>query len=137
MKYSVKKTPRIYTKMEGLADRLPVLEARGDRVLFKYPVAKEFVTLSCADFAAMARRVAAGLSAVGLGGKRVALIGETSPEWVASYIAIIAGGGVAIPMDKELAIPEIEGFLSRVEYFFRVTKMPQKFRLHPVRNILP
>ncbi len=115
MKYSVKKTPRIYTKLEGLADLLPILEARGERVLFKYPKGKEFVTLSNADFAAMIRRVAAGLSAVGLGGKRVALIGETSPEWVASYIAIIAGGGVAIPMDKELAIPEIEGFLSSVE----------------------
>ena len=115
MKYSTKKTPRIYTKLAGLGDLIPVLEARGDRTLFKYPVGKEFVELSSADFAQMTRRVAAGLSAVGLGGKRVALIGETSPEWVASYIAVIAGGGVAIPMDKELAIDAIEGFLSTVD----------------------
>ena len=115
MKYSTKKTPRIYAKLEGLADLLPRLEARGDRILFEYPKGKEFVALSSADFARMARRVAAGLHAVGLGGKRVALIGETSPEWVASYIAIVAGGGVAIPMDKELAISEIEGFLAGVD----------------------
>ena len=115
MKYSVKKTPRIYTRLDGFADLLPVLEARGDRVLFKYPVGKEFVTLSNAAFAQKIRRVAAGLSAVGLAGKRVALIGETSPEWVASYIAIVAGGGIAIPMDKELAIDSIEGFLASVE----------------------
>ncbi len=115
MKYSVKKTPRIYTKLAGFADLLPVLEARGDRVLFKYPEGKTFVTLASADFARMIRRVAAGLSAVSLGGKRVALIGETSPEWVASYLAIVAGGGVAIPMDKELAISEIEGFLAGVD----------------------
>ena len=115
MKYSVKKTPRIYTKLTGFADLLPVLEARGERVLFKYPVAKEFVTLSSADFATMIRRVAAGLSAVGLGGKRIAIIGETSPEWVASYLAIVAGGGIAIPMDKELTVEAIEGFLSTVE----------------------
>ena len=31
MKYSVKKTPRIYTKLEGFADLLPVLAARGER----------------------------------------------------------------------------------------------------------
>ena len=115
MKYSVKKTPRIYTKLQGFADLLPVLEARGDRTLFKYPVGKEFVSLSNADFAAMIRRTAAGLHAIGLGGKRVAIIGETSPEWVASYLAIVAGGGVAIPMDKELAIESIEGFLSTVD----------------------
>jgi len=115
MKYSVKKTPRIYTKLEGFADLLPVLTERGDRVLFKYPQGNSFTTLSCADFASMIRRVAAGLSAAGLGGARVAIIGETSPEWVASYLAIVAGGGVAIPMDKELAIESIEGFLSTVE----------------------
>ncbi len=115
MKYSVKKTPRIYTKMEGFADLIPALEARGERVLFKYPQGKDFATLSSADFALMVRRVAAGLSAVGLGGKRVALIGETSPEWVASYLAIVASGGIAIPMDKELAIEAIEGFLSSVD----------------------
>ena len=115
MKYSVKKTPRIYTKLAGFADLLPALDARGDRALFKYPEGKEFVTLSNADFATKVRRVAAGLSAVGLGGKRVAIIGETSPEWVASYLAIVAGGGVAVPMDKELAIESIEGFLASVE----------------------
>ena len=115
MKYSVKKTPRVYTKLAGFADLLPVLDARGDRVLFKYPEGKTFVSLSSGDFAKMIRKVAAGLSAVGLDGKRVALIGETSPEWVASYLAIVAGGGVAIPMDKELAITEIEGFLAGVD----------------------
>ncbi len=115
MKYSVKKTPRIYVKLEGFADLLPAMDARGDRVLFKYPEGKEFVTLSNADFATKVRRVAAGLSAVGLSGKRVALIGETSPEWVASYLAIVAGGGIAIPMDKELAVEAIEGFLATAE----------------------
>ena len=37
MKYSVKKTPRIYTKLEGFADLLPLLESRGERVLFLGP----------------------------------------------------------------------------------------------------
>ena len=115
MKYSVKKTPRVYTKLEGIADLLPALVARGERTLFKYPKGKEFVTLSFSDFAALVKRVGAGLAAAGLAGKRVALIGETSPEWVASYMAIIANGGVAIPMDKELAVEAIEGFLATVD----------------------
>ena len=115
MKYSVKKTPRIYTPLKGFADLLPILEERGERTLFKYPKGKEFVCVSNAEFATMIRSVAAGLDAKGFAGKRIAIIGETSPEWVASYIGIIAGGGVAIPMDKELAITEIEGFLAGVD----------------------
>ena len=115
MKYSVKKTPRVYTPLKGFAHLISVLEEKGERVAYKYAVGRGFETLSYAAFAQMARAVAAGLSAEGLAGKRIGLLGETSPEWVASYIGIIAGGGVAIPLDKELEISQIEGFLSGVE----------------------
>ncbi|MBE6630401.1 MAG: long-chain fatty acid--CoA ligase [Ruminococcaceae bacterium] len=114
MKYSIKNKHHVYPQLAGLADLLPRMEARGDHTLFKYPKGKEFVCVSNAEFAHMIRSVAAGLDAAGLAGKRIAIIGETSPEWVASYIGIITGGGVAIPMDKELAISEVEGFLSGV-----------------------
>ena len=115
MKYSVKKRARAYTDIEGFAHFISMLEQRGDRVAYKYPEGKTFVTLSYAALARKAKAVAAGLAAAGLGGERVAIIGETSPEWVATYLGVIAGGGVAIPMDKELAISEIEGFLASVE----------------------
>lgn len=115
MKYSVKKRARVYTPLRGFAHLISVLEAKGDRVAFKYPVGRSFETLSYAKLAAMATAVAAGLEAEGLAGKRIAIIGETSPQWVASYLGIIAGGGVAIPMDKELEISQIEGFLASVD----------------------
>lgn len=113
-KYCVKKTPRIYTPIKNFAHLIAIQESRGARPVFKYPKGKEFVTVTAGEFAAMATRVAAGLKAAGLEGKRVAIIGETSPEWVATYLGTVASGGVAIPMDKELAVPEIEGFLASV-----------------------
>ncbi|MBQ9778867.1 MAG: AMP-binding protein [Clostridia bacterium] len=114
-KYCTKKTPRIYEPVKNFAQLIDSLGKKGDKVAFQYPKGKEFVSVSYGEFSTLCRRVAAGLSAAGLAGKRIALIGETSVEWVASYIGIIAGGGVVIPMDKELAISEIEGFLSGVD----------------------
>ena len=112
---NVKKNPRIYPEVSSFKDLIKICEDRGDKVAFKYPVGKSFETLSYGDFAREITAIAAGLSALGLSGKRIAVIGETSHQWVASYFATVASGGVIIPMDKELAIEEIEGFLAGVE----------------------
>ena len=99
MKYSVKKVNREYTPLESFAHLISVLEKRGDRVAFKYAVGKSFETITYASFAHMATAVAAGLNQIGLAGERIGIIGDTSPEWVASYLGIVAAGGVAIPLD--------------------------------------
>jgi long-chain acyl-CoA synthetase len=51
------------------------------------------------------------MTAAGLGGKCIAVVGETSVEWVASYLATLAMGGTIVPIDKELDVGAIEGFL--------------------------
>ena len=112
---NVKKNPRIYPEVSSFKDLVKVFADRGDKVAFKYPVGKSFETLSYGDFAKEITAIAAGLNALGLTSKRIAVIGETSHQWVASYFATVASGGVIIPMDKELAIEEIEGFLAGVE----------------------
>ena len=112
---NVKKNPRIYPEISSFKDLIKVFAQRGDKTAFKYPVGKRFEALSYGDFASEITAIAAGLNALGLSGKRIAVIGETSHEWVASYFATVASGGAIIPMDKELAIEEIEGFLAGVE----------------------
>ena len=114
-KFSTKKTPRIYTPIDSFRHLLSICEQRVGRPAFKYPKGKEFITVTYDEFAHMCYSVSAGLQAAGLEGKRIAVIGETSPEWVATYLGVVTGGGVIIPMDKELAISEIEGFLAGVD----------------------
>lgn len=94
---------------------LTKLAARGEHPVFRYPVGASFVSMDYVTFAHRAAAVAAGFSAMGLADARVAVIGETSPEWVATYLGVIAGGGVIVPMDKELDITEIGKFLAGVE----------------------
>lgn len=93
------------------------LDGFGDRIIYRYFVdgGKNLAEMTYRDFAGMVRTEAAGLSALGFAGRRVAIIGETSPEWVATFLSIVTSGGIAVPMDKELAISEIEGLLASAE----------------------
>lgn len=57
---------------------------------------------------------------LGLGGKRFAILGESRPEWIAVYLAVLCTGGVAVPLDKELLEDQLENFitLSEVDVLF-------------------
>ena len=48
-----------------------------------------------------------GLRSLGLGEKRIALIGFNSYEWILTYLSVLCGVGVIVPLDKELTEPEI------------------------------
>ena len=48
------------------------------------------------------RTLGAGMIRLGLRGKRVAIIGFNSYEWILSYLAVVCGVGIAVPLDKEL-----------------------------------
>ncbi len=110
------KTVRKYERVDNVLDFLRVIEKHGDKVLYSYFDKRRNVNdMSYAKFVRRVRRMAAGLTELGYAGKRIAIIGETSPAWVISYLAVLATGGVAIPMDKELEISVIEGFLDSVD----------------------
>lgn len=48
---------------------------------------------------------------MGLKGHHIAIIGENSYSWIVSYLAIINGVGVAVPLDKELTDEDITKLL--------------------------
>lgn len=88
----------------------------GDRTAYRYfDRQHNLLSLTYRNLSAKFLQQAAGYKAVGLAGKRIAIIGETSVEWVSSYVAAIAAGGIAIPMDRELDIEQIKGFLEFAE----------------------
>lgn len=51
------------------------------------------------------------LCSEGLEYKKIAVIGKNSYEWALSYMAIVCGTGVVVPIDKELKAPEIKNIL--------------------------
>lgn len=58
-------------------------------------------------------RIARGLHHWGIRkGDRIALIGATSPDWIAAYLAIMQSGAIVVPVDKELKAGELRHVLT-------------------------
>ena len=88
----------------------------GDKTAYRYfDRQHNLLSLTYRNLSAKFLQTAAGLDAVDLAGKRIAIIGETSIEWICAYVATIAAGGIAVPMDKELDVEQIEGFFTFAE----------------------
>ena len=110
-----KKLERGYISVSDVNALLSYIKSHGDKLAYRYFENNSLKEMTYAEFYAMIHQIAAGLDKLGLTGKRIAVIGDTSPQWLATYLAALANGTVVIPMDKELAVSEIEKFLSIVE----------------------
>ena len=47
--------------------------------------------------------------------KHIAVLGENSYEWLVCFFAIVCGGGVAVPIDKELPAEEVKTLLEKAD----------------------
>lgn len=106
---------RVNPRASDVLDLLEQIRDHGDKIAYRYYVGKEIKDLTYGQFYTMVRECAAAFDAMGLKGKRVAVIGDTSPQWICTYLASLAAGCVAVPMDKELDVNEICKFLDIVE----------------------
>lgn len=84
-----------------------------DRDAFRIREGKGYRSISYTSFVGDVMSLAAALEARGLARKHLALLGENSYQWVVSYFATVVSGGVIIPIDKELSIPEVEVVISQ------------------------
>ncbi len=106
---------RIAPRAGDVLDLIDLIAAHGDKIAYRYYVGKEIKSLTYAEFHTMVYETAAAFDAMGLKGERVAVIGDTSPQWICTYVAALAAGCVVVPMDKELEIGEVCKFLDMVE----------------------
>ena len=111
-----KKTEHIYTLCADVAEYLDVLATHDGSTMFVWKEKSERREITYLDFVEAVRALGLGLEEIF--GKsteehpvRIAVIGESSPKWFAAYLAIMAAGYTVVPMDKELAVSEIGGFL--------------------------
>ena len=108
-----KKSVRRYIpiiSLQQLVDRNAVQNK--DKVLFRYFVEKDRVEeMTYFEFYRAVYALIDRFKELGLAGKKIAVTGDTCPEWLITYFAAIITGGVAIPLDKELKGSEIAGFL--------------------------
>lgn len=76
-------------------------------------------------------------SRLGIMGKHVAVIGETWPDYVCTYYTTVNGGGVIIPLDRELALDEIVNFCNFADVEAIVYTQGFNNKLTPMEDRLP
>ena len=89
----------------------------GDHVAFyqKMRPGAEYETISYRQTLEDVNALGTALIDAGLKGKKIAIVGENSYWWAVSYLAVVCGTGIAVPLDKELSAKEVEGLVSQSE----------------------
>ena len=97
---------------ENVAKKYP------DRIAISYkehPSDKVTVDRTYAEARDYIRNAGTGLISLGCRDKHIALIGESSYEWICTYFALMSIGAVVVPIDKDLPSDQMMGILNAAE----------------------
>ena len=110
------KNERRYSRVSDAVDFQKLLKKHDSRIALSYfDKSRQLHDMTYGEVADTIKKVSAGIAAMGLSGKKIAVIGETSYQWITSYVGILTSGSVVIPMDKELDNSVILEFLAWVD----------------------
>lgn len=121
----------------GDISRMLTVKELCDYAAVKYSDRKAFVQftgdsgsreITFKELADRVESLRAGLISEGLSGSHIAVIGETSIDWMILYIAAVSGCGVLVPIDKDLDTATIVRRINAadVEYIFCSDKCRSK-----------
>ena len=69
--------------------------------------------------------------------ERIIIIGETTYGWYISYMALLCGAGIAVPIDKELPANEIENLIIRSKASAVIYSTKKKDVIEKVKDNVP
>lgn len=72
-----------------------------------------YTDITYKEFGNQINSLGTGLIKLGLKDKKIAIIGPNSYEWVLSYVSVLLGVGMVVPLDKGLPAHEIENSIIR------------------------
>ncbi|MFK5925260.1 MAG: AMP-binding protein [Desulfuromusa sp.] len=109
-----------------------------DKVALRYKYKGQWQPLTYIKLWNTVEKLAAGLQQLEIKEKEhVALLGTSSPRWLAAYLAILRSGCVAIPIDKELKATELRHILNDSDAQAIFVGLPQFETLLEVIDDLP
>ena len=91
------------------------VESAPDSVAFQYIKKKQTVSVTCGQFWREVNAMGVFFYRHGLYGKRIAVLGENSYEWILTWFAVVLSGNVVVPLDKDQRPEELAELLSRCE----------------------
>lgn len=114
-KYVVYRTSRPIINLKQMLESS--VQLYGDNVAFhqRFVKGEPFRKITYQETLADVNGLGTALLARGLGGKRIAIIGENGYQWATAYLATVCGVGVAVPLDKELSAEELKQLIIEAE----------------------
>jgi long-chain acyl-CoA synthetase len=107
--YEIRKIKSI----KELLDSSAVLFSERTAFLMKQKGNENYVPVTYTQYKADVDALGTALHDLGLKSGRVAIISENRYEWAISYMAVLNGTGIVVPLDKDLPENEIENLLIR------------------------
>ncbi|MDD3169861.1 MAG: AMP-binding protein, partial [Eubacteriales bacterium] len=101
--------------LKDMIDTSAVLYADRNAFLVKNAPGGSYVPIKFSRLKTDIDELGTALMDLGLSGKKIALIGENRYEWVVTYLAVVNGVGVIVPLDRELPVQEVRNLLERSE----------------------
>lgn len=111
----------VYKESRPIADIKHMLETSAelyaDNVAFmqKFHKDEPYKSITYREALETVDNLGTALIAHGLKDKRIAVIGENCYQWATSYLAVIGGTGIVVPLDKELGASELKQLVQESE----------------------
>lgn len=106
-------THRPIRDLKDMIDTSAALYADRNAFLVKNAPGGTYVPIKFSRLKTDIDELGTALMDLGLSGKKIAVIGENRYEWVVTYLAVVNGVGVIVPLDRELPALEVRNLLER------------------------
>ena len=106
---------RSFATLREMIEQSAALYASRPAFRFRNQVDEPLSMRTYAEFWREINHLGTALLALGLAGKRIAVIGENSYAWCLAHAAVVCGVGVVVPLDRLLPEGEIIASLARGE----------------------
>lgn len=131
-------TPTTYKTIKEVFKRSIKEYAKEDFILEKFNPKESFTTITYEQFGKDVNALGTGLiKKLNLKGSRIIIIGENTYHWYVSYMAMLCGVGIAVPVDKELPENEIENVIRRSKADAVIFSTKKKEVIKKIQDKLP
>ena len=135
---NIKYESKNYKTIKEIFDKSTTEHEKEIFMLEKFEPKSAFCEISYKQFREDVIGFGTGLNKkLGLQNKRVVIIGENTYHWYVSYMTMLCGTGIAVPVDKELPANEIENVVKRAKASAIIYSKKKKDIIKKIKDNLP
>lgn len=135
---SIKYEAKNYETIKEIFDNSTLKFEKEIFMLEKFDTKAPFTEITYKQFRGDVIGLGTGLNKIlGLQNKKVIIIGENTYHWYVSYMSMLCGTGIAVPVDKELPTNEIENVVKRSKASAIIYSKKKKEVIKKIKDNLP